>query len=428
MDFLIGLILAVALLLFLIAIGTYQDLANRSGIPASNRRELVVPPIVYAVAILSAFLPISLLAIYPLLQIETSQSLILVIPACVAAFCALVAIGALALWLVHSRRESFGKCLTLSARLMLVPVIDAFWSSVAAFIAVVYASSALLFSFLINGYLIMKQENWLSAVRYIFSADFGLPIIFVFLALGLTIAYFIWKHGPSEVISKYYLIVGYAVLGLCVALAAYLYFSLGNLLMLASLSLIVVGLIFCAIYKGISSLYHDLGIAGVFGLELTAFSVILLFLTYASNSIMDVPIIGEIVSILIPSFVWAIAYEIGVLGLVSGLIVLAVARRQPEKGQLMTRAMAIAIGGSAFLPLLAWLGFSSPFGIVGSVVGILLVFVLVMPIYAFSLNILRVIGAMRNLIKPPVFGKRCFNCGQLNNSKAKFCGKCGQQL
>jgi hypothetical protein len=387
-----------------------------------------VPPIAYAVSILSAFLPLFFVFLYPLFQMDIAVSFNFVIPVCLFIFSVLVMIGALVLWLVYSRKEPLGRCFLLSARLMLMPVIDAFWSSVAVFVACVYASTALIISFLINGYLIMSQHDWLYLIRYIISSESGLLMASVILALGLLMAYFIAKYGPSEVLSKYYLVVGYTILASCLALAAYLYFAFGSNFLLVDLALIVIGLIICAIYEGISTLYHVLHVAGVFGLEVVIFSVFLLFTAYESRSIKDLPIVGELIYTLIPSFVWTISFEVGILGLISGIIIILVARKQPEKGQVMTRAMSIAIGVSAFLPLLFWVSPLSNIGLISSLLSALFVFVLVAPVYLFAVNVLRVRGAVKTLLNPPVFGKRCFNCGRLNNPKAKFCGKCGRSL
>jgi hypothetical protein len=428
MDFLLVLAVIIAVLFFLIFLGTYQDLANRTGIPISSRRELLVPPIAYAVSILSAFLPLFFVFLYPLFQMDIAVSFNFVIPVCLFIFSVLVMIGALVLWLFYSRKEPLGRCFLLSARLMLVPVIDAFWSSVAVYVAFMYASTALLISFLVHGYLIISQQDWLHSIQYIFSSESGLLMASVILMLGLIMAYFIAKYGPSEVLSKYYLLVGYVVLVSCLALAAYLYFSFGSNLLLVDFALIIIGLVICAIYQGVSTLYHVLHVTGVFGLELIIFSVFLLFAAYESKSIINLPIVGELIYDLIPSFVWTISYEVGILGLISGIVIILVARKQPEKGQVMTQAMSIAIGTSAFLPLVFWISPLSNLELISSLLGALFVFVLVAPVYLFAVNILRVRGAIKTLLNPPVFGKRCFNCGHLNNPKAKFCGKCGRRL
>lgn len=178
-----------------------------------------------------------------------------------------------------------------------------------------------------------------------------------------------------------------------------------------------------------SRLYRALRVAGVFGLELAIFSVFLLLVTYKSSSIEeDLPIIGWIIHSLIPSFVWVIAYQVGILGLISGIIIMIVARRQTEKGQIMTRAMAIAIGTSAFLPLLTLISPISLPSIFGIGISVLLVFLLVAPIYFISVNVLRIIEAIKLLVKPQPSQQLCANCGYLNRPQAVFCGKCGKKL
>jgi hypothetical protein len=312
--------------------------------------------------------------------------------------------------------------------MMLAPVIDVFWSSVAVFVAFAYASVALVMSFLVNSYIVINQTDLQSALAYLLSPQLGLPLAVIILVLGITVAYFVKKRGPSEVLSAYYLIAGYAVLALSLVSAAYLYLTFGGSTLFFDFILLIAGLLVCAIYQAISRLYHSLRVVGVFGLELVLFSLLLMILTYESLQIRGVPIFGEIVYSLIPSFVWTISFEIGIVGLVAGVLVIFVARKQPEKGQIMTQAMSIAIGVSAFLPLLMQLSPISVFSAVGSLLGLYLAFVLVAPVYLFSLNILRVKEAVKTLLHPPVFGKRCFSCGHLNNPKARFCGKCGQRL
>jgi hypothetical protein len=209
----------------------------------------------------------------------------------------------------------------------------------------------------------------------------------------IAFAYYVFRHGPSEVLSKYFLVVSYAVLVFCAILAVYLYLTFGSIVLLIDLFVIVFGLITYMVYQGVSRLYRALRVAGVFGLELAIFSVLLLVVTYKSGSIEeDLPIIGWIIHSLIPKFVWVIAYQVGIPGLISGIIIVIVARRQTEKGQIMTRAMGIAIGASAFLPLLTLISPISLQSIFGIGVSVFLVFLLAAPVCArlskYSLKVL----------------------------------------
>lgn len=245
----------------------------------------------------------------------------------------------------------------------------------------------------------------------------------------IAFAYYVFRHGPSEVLSKYFLVVSYAVLVFCAILAVYLYLTFGSIVLLVDLFVIVFGLITYMVYQGVSRLYRALRVAGVFGLELEIFSVLLLVVTYKSGSIEeDLPIIGWIIHSLIPKFVWVIAYQVGILGLISGIIIIIVARRQTEKGQIMTRAMGIAIGASAFLPLLTLISPISLQSIFGIGVSVFLVFLLAAPVYFVTVNTLRIIEAMKLLVKSQPSQKLCSNCGYLNRPQAVFCGKCGKKL
>ena len=429
MDLLLVLVLSIFVIILLALLGTYKDLASRSGIPVVSRQELLVPPTAYAIIVLSTFVPYLLLVIYPLFHMDIATAAALVVPLCLLLFCLLILTGSFALWLAYQRKQTLVKCLLLSARMMLVPVIDSFWSSVAVFITIEYVSVILLGSVAFIGYNLATQADLASMIETILTPGVGTQTILLFPLIGVPIAYYILKKGPSETLSKYYLITGYAVLIISFIASAYLYSKLGQIAPPILGFLVFFGVVVCFINQAISRLYHSLRVAGVFGLELIGLSLFLLLATYEAEKIRNFPLFGQTIYALIPSFVWSIGYELGIIGFISGVLILLVARKQPEKGQVMTRAMAITIAVSSFFPLLS-LAIPIPYiGIgVGAALGVLLIFLLVAPFYVVTVSIIRIYGAVKTLVGIGGSGNRCSSCGRMNKPQANFCGKCGNRL
>jgi hypothetical protein len=418
-------LIAVSVVALLVLIGTYKDFANRSGIPIISRRDLVVPPTAFIIMVLSVLLPFLLLVGYPLSGMNIMIIAAWIVPICLTLFCLLVVAGSLTLWIAYGRNQALKKCLLLSARMMLVPIIDSFWSSVAVFIAIEYASMAMLCGVALIGFDMARQTDLQSMIGTFLSPMLGLQLVIFFPLVGLPVAYYIYKRGPSEALSTFYLVVGYGFLIVCFIGAAYVYFSFGQVSLMIAGFLILSGMIVSSINVAISRLYHYLRVTGVFGLELTCFSLLLLFLTHEAEQVRNTPIIGQALYELIPNLFWSIGYEVGIIGFISGILVLVLARNQPEKGQVMTRAMAITIGISTFVPIIT---LTIPIPYVGRFVGGSLAFLLVSPIYVLAVNIIRASGALKVLIGTRPVQKRCPNCGRKNKPQANFCGKCGTRL
>lgn len=401
------LLVIIALLLFLLFLGVYGDIARRTGFPITSGVGFLLAPIIYALTIIGVFLPVVYFVFYPLFFMDLSSIARLLIPLGLAAFGLLVIIGALPLWFLHHKTSSFKQCILLSTRLMLSPIIDAFWASVAVFVGTLLAIPALFISSLITLFQISQfGSDVIGIIGYVLSPSFSLPFIIVFMVFGLLSAYYIFKRGPSEVLSKYFYFMGTGVLILSVLVGVVLFLYLGIFSFIISGALFVIGLVIFIFLRIISFLFGTLRIAGVFGLSITVLSVLFLILVFGGAEFLSsIPLVGSIVLEFIPPVLWTVALEIGVVGFVAGIIIIVLALRTEETGQVMTRAMAISVGASSFMPLFATailqflnLGFLS--GLLGTAAGVFLAFSLMLPIYLISVCLLRLGLAFKLIVKP----------------------------
>jgi hypothetical protein len=402
------LLIIVAAVLFLLFLGVYGDMAKRTGFPISSRASFILAPILYAITILMVFLPVVFFVFFPLFLMDLNNILRLTIPLGIATFGLLVSIGAIPLWLLHRKTVGFKKCMILSARLMLSPFIDAFWASATVFVGALLAIPAFFISSLISAYQGLQYGADIGGlVGYVFSPRFSQPFIIVFILFGLLSAYFILKRGPSEVVSKYFFFSGIGVLGASILAAVFLLSIFGQFSWILVAPVFMAGVSLCITCLFLSSLFKALRIAGVFGLTIALLSILVLALVYVGTQFLSgVPIVGSIILEIIPPALWTAMLEIGVVGIASGIIIIVLARRTEEREQVMTRAMAISVGVSSFMPLVVTslfrfldLGFLS--GLLGAMAGVLLTFLLIGPIYIITVCILRLVLAIRIIAKPP---------------------------
>lgn len=385
------LLIAIAAILFLLVLGVYGDMARRTGFPILGRLSFLVAPVLYSVTISVVFLPIVYFVFTPLFSMDLSSIFRLAIPSALITFGLLVLIGSAPLWILHRKDVSFKKSVVLSARLMLNPVIDSFWAAQAVFIGTLVAISALAISTVFS--LSQLLEDGTQEVN---PTEFSLPFVIVFAVICLLSAYYMFKRGPSQVLSKYFYILGFCTLGF------------GVLAVFTGVGLVagIVLFVLCVVLFILSYLYKSLGIVGVFGLEIALISGFFLSFTYGGASFLEsIPVIGEDILSILPSELWTVALEIGLTGMAAGIIIVILAVRNREEGQVMTRAMAITIGVSAFMPLLGFtflqtmdLGiFSSMFG---TMAGFFLTFLLIGPLYLLSVIFLRLALALKIIALP----------------------------
>ena len=113
MDIL-ALLIVIAALLFLLFVGVYGDMTRRTSFPITGRVGFLLAPIAYVITIIAVFLPVVYFAFYPLVFMDLSSAITMVIPLGLGAFGLLVVIGAFPLWLLHHNTATFKQCLVNS--------------------------------------------------------------------------------------------------------------------------------------------------------------------------------------------------------------------------------------------------------------------------------------------------------------------------
>lgn len=414
-----GFAMALIILAFLMFYGVYVDMANRTGFPVLSRKKLFVSPLLYTITILVTAFPIAFLSVQALLGLQLTELLIWFIPVFLAAFGLLILVGSLPLWILHIKQTSLKNAFLLSARLMLSPLIDAFWSAAASFVGIAIALPILMIATMTNMVVLvgnisgaMNQSNVLqgiidafrSLVNFAFSDWTYLVFMIPFVATGILMSIHIYRRGPSYALADFFLLMGVVLPISTVAATIVLSSYLGSFALLFWLVIIIPLAIVCvilfAVYWGSAFLTAGLGISGVFGLLIAILSGLFLALTF--GILPNIPIVGPLVVEMISQYAnWLniIAAQIGTIGVAAGIIIIILSFKVSEEKQVFSQAMAISVGVSTTLPFLLITILHLP-GIFGGLIGVVLVFALISPTYLLSVSLLRLRLAINTFINP----------------------------
>lgn len=414
-----GIVTVAIIFVALMFYGVYVDMANRSGFPVTSRVKLLFSPIIYLGVLTVTVVPIFLLIAQPLLSLQLSDLIIWIIPAGLAVFGLLILAGSLPLWLLNRKETSLTKAILLSARLMLSPVIDAFWSAAASFVGIAIAMPVLQISAMTSLLTALgefraglSQENPLGGVLKAFENLFGyalsdsalLTYMIPFLVVGILMAIHIYKRGPSHALADFFLLMA-VVMPISVIVGAYILAAfLGDWGSVFWTVILIPLAIVCAVYFFAylfsAFLTAGLRISGIFGLVIALLSAMLLVLFF--GVIPNIPLVGGLVMNLISSYVpWVltVAGEVGTMGIVAGVIIIVLALKEGEEKQVFSQAIAVSVGASTVLPFLFVLVLRLP-GLLGGIVGSALVFALISPIYLLAVTLLRLRLAIKTFISP----------------------------
>jgi hypothetical protein len=416
-----GLVVGLILFVFMTIFGVHVDMAKRSGFPVTSRKKLFFSPLLYTMTVLAAAFPIAFYFIQFLLSLELTKILVWFIPAFFGVLGLLIFLGSLPLWILHRKEASIRSSVLFSARLMLSPLIDVFWSAAASFVGMAIAVSILAIAGLANLVILvgdisraLNQSNIIEGIIDAFRSvvEFGLSdgtlLLFMipFVVIGILMSINIFRKGVSFALADFFLWMGLILPASTVIATIILSTYLGRFALLFWLLIIIPLIIVCvvlwAIYWGSAFLTAGLGISGVFGLLVAVVSG--LFLVLAFGVLPNIPIVGPLVADMISQHAnWLniMAGQIGWIGVIAGIVIIALSLRwrEEEAKQVFSQAIAISVGVSTALPFLLITVLHLP-GIFGGIIGVVLVFVMISPVYLLSVSLLRFRLALMAFINP----------------------------
>jgi hypothetical protein len=409
----------VIIFFFVLLYGVYADLASRSGFHIASRKKFLVSPLLYGITVIAVAIPSFILLAESLLSLNLESIIVWLLPTIGAFIGILILAGALPLWVLHRKYSSPIKTVLFSARLLLSPIIDAFWSAVASFVGIAIASPILQIVAFISVLEIinqftrgLSQSNPLEGIVNGFSNLFNnvisdsalLTYMIPFLVVGIIMSILIYKKGVSEALSLFLGLTAFVMPIASIAFAYVISTYFGGLAFAYWIAIIVPLAIVCVLYfiayfvSGI--LIGAFRVSGVFGLVVIFFSFMILLLFF--GIIPNIPLIGQTINgIIVDVIPWlnAVAAEIGVMGIAIGLTIVILAFREGEEKQVFSKAIAASIAGSTILPFVLVWGLQLP-GLLGGLLGSFLVFVLISPLYLIAVIVLRLDLAIKIFVDP----------------------------
>lgn len=404
---------------FILLYGVYADLATRSGFHIDSRKKFLVSPFLYGITVIAVAIPSSILLTEQLLSLNIEAIVVWVLPTIGAFLGLLILAGALPLWVLHRKISTPLKALFFSARLLLAPIIDAFWSAVASFVGITIASPILQITAFMSVLEIinqlsqgLNQSNPLEGIvtafgnvfNYAMSDSAFLTYMIPFLVVGIVMSIFIYKKGVSEAVSMFLVLMAFVMPIASIAFAYFASTYVGSFAFAYWVAIIIPLVIVCVLYfvvylvSGI--LIGAFKISGVFGIIVIFFSSMILLLFFVV--IPNIPFIGPTIEgIILTNIYWLeqVAAQIGIMGILIGLAIVILAFREREEKQVYSKAIAASVVCSTILPFILIWGFQLT-GLLGGILGSFLVFILISPIYLVSVIILRIDLAMKMLIDP----------------------------
>jgi len=396
-DIMNSILFIVILLIFLGFLGTFADYAKRIGISIKSRLRFLITPIIYAIiSILFLILIIYLMTGYAIthpiqiLSYLINHGFINIVLIIIVLIFAIIAVGAITIYLINKADVNFSKSFLLSLSLAFSPLIDLIWAIVTAFIASLIAP----FLYLLSSFL------WTRIPTVAPTVFFGI--------FGILIAIAIAFLGPSKVtayIFSFLSIISFA--GIAILLIISFFFPL---VLFLTIPLMIVLFILGIVFLVIGAIINALGIVRALGLAFIVISVLIFFFTGQIEGIIaGLPSIVPTSLIQTFSMILSLIKGIGVFIIVLGIILLIVGGK--EVRQLMTLAMAIAFAVTSLFFIFSSQIISLELGevnILGQLISLssatlaLLVFpFFVTLIYLITLNILRIGLAIKWLISPP---------------------------
>jgi hypothetical protein len=408
----------VIIFFFLLIYGVYADMANRSGFPINSRKKFLISPFLFAIAVVAAAIPALILLTERLFSLNLEAIIVWFLPTIGAFLGILILAGALPLWFLHRKDATPVKATLFSARLIFSPVIDAFWSAVASFVGIVIASPILQIAAFVSILEIIHQftsalnsnpldsilKGFRNVFDYVISDSALLTYMIPFLIVGIVMAIFIYKKGVSETLSVFLGLMAFVMPISTIAFAYVISTYFGSFSWIYWIAIIIPLAIICVIYFiayfASAFLTGAFRVSGVFGLVIIFISAMILLMFF--GVIPNIPFFGKTIMEVIShiaSWLPTVAAEIGIMGIIVGITIMILALKEREEKQVFNTAIAASIAGSTVLPFVLVWGLHLP-GLLGGLLGSVLVFALISPIYLVSVTLLRLNLAIQTFIDP----------------------------